>query len=440
MPSRPEAIDSRLVFRIYSAAALPLGIITFSWPLIVPGTFPTLESNVRLRLAAAVVTALGTCGAALARIDDPIGRRRGLIGFAHAHVMLGAMLLTQALTAWSSPLGTLLAWSALIVGFVLLYLAITGPGSDLTPALPPLVSDPQGRSRGVVVRNKPGLARLRSEYEEQIRQAARQEERARLARDLHDAVKQQLFAIQTAGATALARFANDRPGALDAIAQVRSAAREAMAEMEAMLDQLQGAPIENAGLVAFLRRQCEALGFQTGARVTFTPGTLPSATAIDPAGRQTIARVAQEVLSNVARHARAANVDVTLDTVDGRLVLMVKDDGCGFETDGAERRRGMGLTNVATRAAEVGGAVDIVSAASSGTTVRFSMPCAVVSPPRAYVVRAVAWSLVAIAGLVMLSRQSAVRPMWLTVALIGAIAVARYTVAAVALARAGRPA
>jgi drug/metabolite transporter (DMT)-like permease len=63
-----------------------------------------------------------------------------------------------------------------------------------------------------------------------------------------------------------------------------------------------------------------------------------------------------------------------------------------------------------------------------------------VSPPRAYVVRAVAWSLVAIAGLVMLSRQSAVRPMWLTVALIGAIAVARYTVAAVALARAGRPA
>ena len=83
MSSRPEAIDSRLVLHVYSAAALPLGIISYSWPLIVPGTFPALDSNVRLRLAAAVLTALGTCGAALAQIDDPIGRRRGLIGFAN---------------------------------------------------------------------------------------------------------------------------------------------------------------------------------------------------------------------------------------------------------------------------------------------------------------------------------------------------------------------
>ena len=438
MPSRPEAIDSRLVFRVYSAAALPLGIITFCWPLIVPGAFPTLESHVRLRLAAAVVTALGTCGAALAQIDDPVGRRRGLIGFAHAHVMLGAMLMTQALTAWHSTLGTALAWTALIVGLVLLYLAITGPGSDFSPALPPLV-DPRGRSHGFVVRNKP-VARLRSEYEEQIRQVARQEERARLARDLHDAVKQQLFAIQTAGATAQARFESDRSGALDAIAQVRTAAREAMAEMEAMLDQLQGAPIENAGLVAFLRRQCEALGFQTGAKVTLTPGTLPPPAAINPAARQTIARVAQEVLSNVARHARAANVDVTLDTVGGRLMLTVKDDGSGFETDGTARPRGMGLMNVAARAAEVGGAVDIVSAVGSGTTVRFSVPCAVLSPPRVYILRAVAWSLVAITGVVMLSIDSRLPPLWLALSLIAGIAVTRYTVAAMALMRAGRPA
>ena len=347
MSSRPEAIDSRLVLHVYSAAALPLGIISYSWPLIVPGAFPALDSNVRLRLAAAVLTALGTCGAALAQIEDPIGRRRGLIGFAHAHVMLGAMLLIQAHTAWDSSLGMLLAWTALIVGLVLLYLAITGPGADLTPPLPPLATDPQGRSRGFVVRNK-RVGRLRSEYEEQIRQAARQEERARLARDLHDAVKQQLFAIQTAGATAQARFESDPPGALEAIAQVRSAARDAMTEMEAMLDQLQGAPIENAGLVAFLWRQCEALGFQSGARVTFNPGTLPAASAVDPAARQTIARVAQEALSNVARHARAANVDVTLDTVDGRLVLIVKDDGSGFEPDGTPQRRDVPQSHAAT--------------------------------------------------------------------------------------------
>ena len=210
--------------------------------------------------------------------------------------------------------------------------------------------------------------------------------------------------------------------------------------MEAMLDQLQGPPIENAGLVAFLGRQCEALGFQTGARVNFTPGTLPPATAVDPAARQTIARVAQEALSNVARHARAANVDVTLDTIDGRLMLIVKDDGSGFEPGETPRTRGMGLMNVAARAAEVGGAVDIASTVGGGTTVRFSVPCAEVTPPRVYVVRAVAWSAVALTGVVLLTRDVGVRPLWLTVALIGGIAVARYTVAAVALMRAGRPA
>ncbi len=150
--------------------------------------------------------------------------------------------------------------------------------------------------------------------------------------------------------------------------------------------------------------------------------------------------VAPEALSNVARHARAATVDVTLDTVDGRLVLIVKDDGSGFEPQGTQHRRGMGLMNVAARAAEVGGAVDIVSVIGGGTTLRFSVPCVEVAPPRAYVVRAVAWSLVAFTGVVLLSRDSGLRPLWLALALIAGIAVARYTVAAVALIRAGRPA
>jgi len=438
--SRPEAIDSRLVFRVYAAAALPLGIVSYMWPLILPGSESVSSWMVRTRLSAAVVVALGTCAAALARVDDPIGRRRALIGFAHAHLMMGAMLLVQAIAQWVPTISVGLAWWALIAGFVLLYLAITGPGVDFTPALPPLATDPRGRSHGFVVRNKPALSRLRSEYEQQIRQAARQEERARLARDLHDAVKQQLFVIQTAGATAQARFANDPQGALEAIGQVRSAAREAMTEMEVMLDQLQGAPIGNAGLVAFLKRQCEALGFQSGARVEFTAGALPPETSVDPAAWQTIARVAQEALSNVARHARAANVDVSLDTVDGRLTLTVKDDGRGFDMGETPRRRGMGMTNVAVRAAEVGGSVDIASAPGSGTTLRFSVPCADAASPRVYIVRAVAWSAFALAGLVMLTRGVGIRPLWLTLALIAGIAVARYTVAAVALIKAGRAA
>ena len=180
------------------------------------------------------------------------------------------------------------------------------------------------------IRNKRSLCGLRSQYETEIRNAARQEERARLARDLHDAVKQQLFVIQTARRDGAGALRHRRAGARAAVEQVRTAAREAMTEMEAMLDQLQSAPISNAGLVAFLRKQCEAIGFRTGAAVRFEPGALPDDRMLDPGVRQAIARVAQEALSNVARHARARNVEVSLGLVEGSLVLTVRDDGGGF--------------------------------------------------------------------------------------------------------------
>jgi signal transduction histidine kinase len=439
MPPRPEAIDSRLVFRVYAAAALPLGIITYMGPLILPDSEFSAPWIVRARLGAAVVVALGTCAAALADVDDPVGRRRALIGFAHAHIMMGAMLLIQAIAQWVPTISAGVAWTALITGVVLLYLGITGPGVDLTPPLRPLVTDQAAHSHGFVIRNRRTIGQLRSEYEEQIRQAARQEERARLARDLHDAVKQQLFVIQTAGATAQARFESDRPGALDAIAQVRTAAREAMSEMEAMLDQLQGAPIENAGLVASLRRQCEALGFQTGARVDFDAGALPAPSALDPAARQTIARVAQEALSNVARHARAANVAVSLETLEGRVVLTVKDDGCGFEPAAAERR-GMGMMNMAARAAEVGGSLDVFGQAGGGTTLRFSVPCAAPVSPRPYIARAAFSGVWVMVALFMMSRATTMTPMWVTLGLLAGIATARYTVAVLTRIRAGRTA
>ena len=98
---RPEAIDSRLVFRIYAAVALPLGIVTYLWPLLPPPHLPAPPAVVRMRITAAVVTALGSCAAAFAAIDDPLGRRRGLMGFGHAHLMLGVMLGIQAWAQYS---------------------------------------------------------------------------------------------------------------------------------------------------------------------------------------------------------------------------------------------------------------------------------------------------------------------------------------------------
>ena len=200
-------------------------------------------------------------------------------------------------------------------------------------------------------------------YEQQIRQGVRQEERARLARDLHDAVKQQLFVIQTAAATVQTRFDTDADGARIAIEQVRSSTREAMTEMNVMLDQLQAAPLENTGLIASLRQQCEALGFRTGAEVAFEPGALPAETALPPGAREAVLRAAQEALSNVARHARAKTVQVALAVEGPDLVLTVRDDGSGIVAKPGSS--GMGMANLAARAQEIGGRFELDSVAAS---------------------------------------------------------------------------
>jgi signal transduction histidine kinase len=211
-----------------------------------------------------------------------------------------------------------------------------------------------------------------SRYERQIRAAGAQEERNRLARDLHDSIKQQIFVIQTAAATAQARFESDRMGAAVAIGTIRDSAREAMTEMEVMMDQLRSVALENAGLVEALKKLCEALGHRTGARVNFQLGKLPPNESMLPGSHQAILRVAQEALANIGRHARAGSVTVSLGSVSDRVELRVQDDGAGF--DPMQGPRGMGIANMRTRAEEFGGHFGVAGSPGAGTVVTFSIP------------------------------------------------------------------
>ena len=373
-PGRPEAIDSRLVFHVYACVAIPAGLDpVYMWPALTEIDRSAALWFAPIRIAAAVVTSFGCCAAAFAAIEEPLARRRGLLGLAHAHILLGAMLLLQWVAVPSPALPVYVGWGPLITGLVLLYLAITGEGADFSSALPGVAAR-SGAPRGAPVR-RPKQAGNRSPAVggRTADQTGGETGGARATRARSSRCGQAAALCDSDGrrdrAGALRHGRGRRQGRPD---QVRVASREAMAEMEAMLDQLQGPPIENAGLVAFLKKQGEALGFRTGADVAFELGTLPDQGALDPGARQAISRVAQEALSNVARHARARHVAVSLGAVDGRLVLTVKDDGSGFVTEG--KRRGMGMGNIAARAAEVGGTVDVVSVPGGGTTVRFSVP------------------------------------------------------------------
>ena len=367
-------VDTRLVFKVYAVVAWVAGAFLYAYggfAFRVPiAGLPHSSDWMAARIVGAVMVGAGFLALATARVADDDGRRRALVWWAVAHgvVLAGVGLQLIAFTGLHR-----LEWGVVaLVGWLFGVCFLFGDLWMTADGVPwgglGLRSSPSvlGELR------RPAVQRLRSTYEEKIREAASQEERHRLARELHDSIKQQIFVMHTAAATAQARFESDPAGASAAIDQVRKSAREAMAEMEAMLDHLRASPLENTGLVEALKKQCEALRFRTGADVRFSVGELPPSETLPPGAQQAIFRVAQEALANVGRHARAKLVTVTLDSTPGSVQLRVDDDGVGF--DPAQPPAGMGLGNMRARVEALGGMLALTSEPGKGTLVRVSMP------------------------------------------------------------------
>lgn len=217
-------------------------------------------------------------------------------------------------------------------------------------------------------------AREQSVAGEQLREAGAQEARNRLARDLHDSIKQQLFGINVAAATA--QSLEDHAAIRQQLQQVRELSQTAMVEMKALLTQLRPRPLDTMGLIGAIQEQLDALKFRAEVTTELHAGDLPDEAQM-PAGTQAaLFRVAQEALSNIARHARASRVVVLIERVahEGRewLRLSINDDGQGF--DMALSKTGMGLGNMRARISELGGALAVQSAVGKGATVTAEIP------------------------------------------------------------------
>lgn len=410
----PEAIDTRLVFRIYAGMSIAAGLVAYAWPkMLLPlASFPaaTPESPWALaRVAAALVAASGVAAAGLSTLPNPVSRARALYAFAIAHVVFGVLFLFQWIAILERILPASVGLTPIVAGLVLFYIAATNQSDT----------------------GDPSLETLRSQYEEQIQEAARQEERTRLARDLHDAVKQQLFVIQTSSAAVDARLPEDLAGAKSALAQVRTAAREATTEMETLIDQLQTAPLETSGLREALKRQCEALAFRTGADVELSVGDLPPDMSLRPGTQRHLFRGAQEALANIGRHARATEVAVTLGINGDQLELTIKDNGAGF--DSAAARTGMGLENMRERARALGGTFLLTTAAGEGTTAQFIVPLRH-QTMRQYAFKALFWAGLLLANIITWKPDHVLRA---AVSAVAVVATVRYLVALVRLHRAG---
>jgi signal transduction histidine kinase len=197
---------------------------------------------------------------------------------------------------------------------------------------------------------------------------AQEEQRARIARDLHDQFGQQLTALRLALDRYRDRAAKD--GAVDPeLTRAAALAKDIDSELDFLAWELRPAVLDDLGLVAalprFLREWSEH--HQIGAEfrtIGVEPGQLSAEAEL------AFYRITQEALNNVIKHAHASRVDVILERRDASITLLIEDDGVGFDPADAENAsHGIGIAGMRERAALCGAALEIESAVGEGTTV-----------------------------------------------------------------------
>ena len=199
--------------------------------------------------------------------------------------------------------------------------------------------------------------------------AVQENERRALARELHDELGQSCNAIRVEAA--YIQRASDPREIHAAAARAGASAESLYQHVRSLLRQLRPAELDELGLVAALQALCESWEERSGvACLFFHDGSFDT---LDETTATTLYRVAQEGLTNVMRHAQAAQVRIALQRgAAGELQLRVEDDGRGFEPQ--QRSRGLGLLGASERAAALGGSLQIDSAPGAGTRLRMSLP------------------------------------------------------------------
>jgi NarL family two-component system sensor histidine kinase LiaS len=191
------------------------------------------------------------------------------------------------------------------------------------------------------------------------------EERNRLARDLHDSVKQQVFAVtMTLGAVG-ELWEREPVTARQKVREALALSRQAQTELAGLIHELRPVELEGKGLAAALRDYAETWSQQTGiaARVVVHgDGTMRRE------AERACFRVVQEALSNVARHSGASRVEIRLESSEQGITLTVADDGSGFDPASVEGR-GLGLRSMRERVEALGGHLSIEAAPGEGTRV-----------------------------------------------------------------------
>jgi PAS domain S-box-containing protein len=225
--------------------------------------------------------------------------------------------------------------------------------------------------------------RERRAAEERIKNLLRQlvtiqeDERRRIARDLHDHLGQQMTALRL-NLESLKQNCDNDERAREKIEQAQASAARIDADVDFLAWELRPAALDDLGLAATLADFVKEFSRHFGVPTEFHARGF-GRKRLAPEIETNLYRIAQEALNNVHKHAAAGKADVLLELRDERVVMIVEDDGRGFDQveSAAERNggdRGLGLVGMRERAALVGGTVEIETSPGEGTTVFVRVP------------------------------------------------------------------
>lgn len=211
-------------------------------------------------------------------------------------------------------------------------------------------------------------ARLR----QQVEQVAVQEERGRLARELHDSVTQSLYSV-TLLAEGRRRLvsAGQIEGIEAALAELGEIGQQALKEMRLLVYELRPPLLEKEGLLGALHQRLNTVEKRAGIDARLVTDALIDLPA---AMEEELYRIAQEALNNSLKHAAATTVTITLSTHGDQVSLEITDNGVGFDLTATDGNRGIGLHSMGERIQKLGGTLALRSAPGQGTTVRVQAP------------------------------------------------------------------
>lgn len=251
---------------------------------------------------------------------------------------------------------------------------------NLTLTMPDLGEDELGRLGEQLARisgkwenQVTTLQRLSShnaQLAEQARVTAIVEERQRLARELHDAVSQQLFAISMT-ATAVGRtLEKDFDKAQRQIALIEEMAAVAQSEMRALLLHLRPVYLDGKGLEQGLRELIKELKVKVPIEIVFEMD--PDVHLLKGVENH-LFRIVQESISNTLRHAKAERMEIRVHRRGDTVRMTLRDDGIGFELDDT-KQASYGLSNMQERIDEIGGSIQFITAPGKGTRIEITVP------------------------------------------------------------------